>query len=68
VTDWQMLREGVAWFGQTAARDVQVDCPPAGVDDAMVSVFDLPSTLNCGQSYPASVTMQNTGTRGITRR
>src|SRR3990172_4261043 len=61
-TDWRMLREYVAWFGQMVARDVQVECPPPGVDDAMVIEADLPSTLSCGQSYPASVTMQNTGT------
>jgi endonuclease/exonuclease/phosphatase (EEP) superfamily protein YafD len=61
VTDWRMLREGVAWFGQAVARDVQVDCLPPGVDDAMVIEADLPSTLSCGQSYRASVTMQNTG-------
>ncbi|MGH9459875.1 MAG: hypothetical protein ACRD1X_01560, partial [Vicinamibacteria bacterium] len=30
-------------------------------DDAAVIDSDLPSTLSCGQSYLASVTMQNTG-------
>ncbi|MDP7114666.1 MAG: NBR1-Ig-like domain-containing protein, partial [Myxococcota bacterium] len=27
VTDWQMVREQVHWFGDTAAEDVTVDCP-----------------------------------------
>lgn len=29
VTDWQMVREGVRWFGDAAARTVQVTCDPA---------------------------------------
>lgn len=29
VTDWQMLRENVAWFGAIAASDVEVTCGPA---------------------------------------
>lgn len=26
VTDWQMVQEGVQWFGATAKRTVQIDC------------------------------------------
>jgi hypothetical protein len=28
VTDWQMVHEGVQWFGATAASEVAVDCEP----------------------------------------
>lgn len=30
-TDWQMVREGVSWFGAVAKKDVQVTCA-AGID------------------------------------
>lgn len=33
-----------------------------GVDDARVVSADLPAAMPCGGTYPASVTMQNTGT------
>ena len=40
--------------------------PPLG-DDATVVTTDLPSTLPCGGTWPASITMKNTGTTTWTR-
>ena len=30
VTEWRMVREGVAWFGEVAAQEVEVACDPQG--------------------------------------
>ena len=30
ITDWRMVREGVHWFGEVAAREVEVVCDPQG--------------------------------------
>ena len=30
VTEWRMVREGVAWFGEVAAQTVEVACDPQG--------------------------------------
>jgi hypothetical protein len=60
-TDWQMVHEGVEWFGEVAGQQVEVVCA-APVDGAQVVATNLPSSLECGQFYQASVTMKNTGT------
>jgi endonuclease/exonuclease/phosphatase family metal-dependent hydrolase len=62
-TDWRMVRDGAGghWFGQVAWRNVTVYCAPV-LDNAEVVAFDLPAGLACGQPYPATVTMRNTGT------
>jgi hypothetical protein len=31
VTDWQMVHEGVQWFGNEASSNVSVECPPPSV-------------------------------------
>jgi hypothetical protein len=61
LTDWRMVHDGVAWFGEAAAQLVAVSCTPP-TDGAQVVAFDLPASLECGQTYQASVTMRNTGT------
>jgi hypothetical protein len=60
-TDWQMVHEGVAWFGGIAARTVAVSCPSA-VDAAQLVSHTLPATMQCGETRQATVTMRNSGT------
>ncbi|MFQ5528005.1 MAG: NBR1-Ig-like domain-containing protein [Thermoanaerobaculia bacterium] len=51
-TDWRMLHQGVRWFGDTAARAIQVGC---GLDlpDAEVVEAALPTVMDCGGGYEA---------------
>jgi len=65
LTDWRMVHEGVAWFGQVAAQTVNVSC--GATDDAQVISSVLPSALDCGETFNASVTVRNTGTSTWTR-
>jgi hypothetical protein len=65
LTDWRMVHDNVAWFGEAAARTVNVSCQQP-VDDAVVVAVDLPSWLMCGEPYLASVTVRNTGTTAWT--
>jgi len=58
-TDWRMVREGVAWFGQTLTVTVKVASP---VDNAIVVSDTIPSAMTAGQSYAVEVTLRNTGT------
>ena len=60
-THWQMVREHVRWFGEVAQAAISVQCTPSNDDDAQVVSFDLPASLDCSQSYAASVTVKNTG-------
>jgi len=61
VTDWRMLREGVAWFGQTLTVQVTVQggAEPYG---AAVTANDMPTSMVAGESYVVHTTIQNTGT------
>jgi hypothetical protein len=58
VQAWQMLKEGDSWFGETGLKVVEVSCQP---DVAEATDVNLPTTMGCGQSYPASITMKNMG-------
>ncbi|HEX3028929.1 MAG TPA: leucine-rich repeat protein [Clostridia bacterium] len=57
-TDWQMLKEGVAWFGQALTKQVTVTLP---ANDAVIVTDTIPDTMTAGQSYKVSVTLKNTG-------
>jgi len=59
LTDWMMLQENVAWFGQTLTIAVKVASP---VDNAIVVSDTIPSAMTAGQSYTVAVTVRNTGT------
>ena len=57
---WQMLKDGVGYFGQTTApASVNVFAP---FDDAQFVAQDVPATMNAGASYSVSVTLRNSGT------
>lgn len=58
-TDWRMIREGVCWFGRTFTHQIEVKPVPS--HSAVVENINIPSTMNCGASYPASIIMRNTG-------
>ncbi|MEM9290992.1 MAG: penicillin-insensitive murein endopeptidase [Acidobacteriota bacterium] len=60
VTDWQMVREGVSFFGAVAASNVNVSCTLT--NNAALVTHNLPTALSCGQNYSASITLRNTGT------
>jgi hypothetical protein len=58
---WQMLEEGVIWFGAVSppvAVTVTVTAPARGAEFVAQSV---PATMLAGQTYTVSLTMGNTG-------
>jgi GH25 family lysozyme M1 (1,4-beta-N-acetylmuramidase) len=52
---WQMVREGVLWFGEPFIQTVNV-----GNAAAVVSV-SIPSTVSVGQAFAGTITLKNTG-------
>jgi hypothetical protein len=58
---WQMLREGVAWFGNPTPS-VLVTVQAAAGDAAQFVAQSVPSSMTAGQQVQVSVTMKNTGT------
>ena len=57
---WRMVRDGVAWFGDTSANTV-VAVSAAGLPDASFVSQSVPTAMTAGQQYSVSVTMRNTG-------
>jgi len=60
IMQYQMVRDGVAWYGDTWSTPVTVSTPN-GLDSQIIS-NTIPSTMSHGQSYSVSVTLRNTGT------
>ena len=57
---WQMLKSGGGYFGQTTATaSVNVFAP---FDDAQFVAQDVPATMIAGAAYSVSVTLRNRGT------
>jgi uncharacterized protein affecting Mg2+/Co2+ transport len=56
---YEMVWDGHEWFGAQASTTIQVTGLTA---NAAVISTSIPSTMVAGQSYTASVTMENTGT------
>jgi len=61
-SDWQMIQEGVDWFGAISSRNVEVYCPEEDVNDAIEINNNLPSATPCGLPNNSSIVMQNSGT------
>ena len=59
-TDWQMLREYAAWFGDTLDLQVTVQSNVAPYG-AQIIDHTIPTTMTAGLSYPVSITVKNTG-------
>ncbi len=58
---WQMLREGVTWFGATTTNvAINVTLPPP-VNGATFVSQNVPTTMTPGKTYAVSVTMKNAG-------
>ncbi|MBP5718837.1 MAG: N-acetylmuramoyl-L-alanine amidase, partial [Abditibacteriota bacterium] len=57
-TDWQMLQEGVGWFGDVLAKNVTV---VAQNYNAQCTGNTIPSSVTEGASQSVSITMKNTG-------
>jgi endonuclease/exonuclease/phosphatase family metal-dependent hydrolase len=60
-TDWQMLREGVARFGQVAAQNVVVSCA-APVNGARIVSVTKPELIAPGGTAKVSIIVENAGT------
>lgn len=61
---WEMLQEGVAWFGDVS-QNVQVTVQDVGGiphDAEYVSHVGPPTTMSPGEQAVVSITMRNTGT------
>lgn len=61
VTDWQMVREGVCWFGERLAWPIAVDAPRATgqcVDPAPAQLDELRAVIH--QNGPTRVTLDST--------
>jgi alkylated DNA repair dioxygenase AlkB len=54
---WRMVQDMVEWFGDYSDSVAVKD----GDNDAVVVSQNVPSTMVPGQSYPVSITVQNTG-------
>ncbi len=54
---WRMVQDMVEWFGDYTENVAVKD----GDNNAVVISQSVPSTMTPGQSYPVSVTVQNTG-------
>jgi len=60
---WQMVHEGIAWFGALTPNVVITVAAPAATDNAQfISQSGVPSTMQPGQVATVSITMKNTGT------
>ncbi len=62
-TEWQMVNEGVGWFGQVVSHPIQVVCggSTALLDDAFATGVVFPSTLFEGDTGEGLVTVVNNG-------
>lgn len=58
---WQMVREGVAFFGAATPGTAVNVVPVPPVNDAKFSTQLVPSRMYAGTSYPIKITMINTG-------
>jgi RHS repeat-associated protein len=56
---WKMVRDGVQWFGALSAN---VAVGVNGTNDSQFISQTVPGIMSPAQSYPVSVTLQNTGT------
>jgi RHS repeat-associated protein len=57
---WEMVREGLHWFGEIASTTITV-APPPPVDDAQLVSASVPTTMTTGSYYNVSLTFKNTG-------
>lgn len=63
---WQMLREGLHWFGSSGSRSITVTAPapvpaPAPVYNAQMTSANVPTNMTAGNTYNVGLTFLNTG-------
>jgi len=59
---WEMVQDGVAWFGDKSPNVAVAVNAATAAQSAMFLGQNVPTTMVAGQSYPVSIAMQNTGT------
>jgi hypothetical protein len=60
-TNLQMIKEGVAWFGDKLAKNITVAVPSVSALSAQLVSNTIPDTMEIGKAYSVSVTYKNTG-------
>jgi RHS repeat-associated protein len=63
---WQMLREGLHWFGSSGSRSITVTAPapvpaPTPVYNAQMTSANVPTNMTAGNTYNVGLTFLNTG-------
>ncbi len=61
VTEWQMVNEGVGWFGVVVSHPIEVTCQ-TGANDADIVSANVPSPMALGSTHTISVSVANNGT------
>ena len=61
-TAWRMVDGDGAFFGETVAQAIAVECPPR-IDDAEILETNLPARLACGETYALRIAVRNAGSR-----
>ena len=59
---WQMVQDGVTWFGAKSANLRLVVSAVPGSNNAVFVAQNIPASMIAGQTHTALVTMRNTGT------
>lgn len=62
-TDWRMVRENVAWFGDVASSSVSVSCGPPAFDLSSVIIQGAPIGAADVRSFAVTTTITNFGFR-----
>ncbi|MDB5963178.1 MAG: hypothetical protein JWP59_4472, partial [Massilia sp.] len=58
---WQMVQDGVEWFGAMSTNLVINVVAPPRINAAVVLAQSVPAQMTAGQSYALRIVMQNTG-------
>jgi hypothetical protein len=58
---WQMVREGVEWFGGVSPSATVSVVPATAGNDALFVSQSVPSIVQAGSSFPVTIVFQNVG-------
>ena len=66
-TDWQMVREGVTWFGPTVQKSIEVTPPPDPIAPTISATNTTPAKTAAGYQVKLTVVAtDNVGVTGVT--